>query len=871
MAKDQSIGIQITGDSSSLEKALESTARKMQQTRKESAKTKDEVNILAKSFSNASNQVAILQGPLGPVAGRLSAISTGLRGLGVGGFAAAAGLTAITSSVGRAISGLDNYQERQIRFNNLLEVTGNRAGTTAIELEKMASSFGMRTLSSTEEGAKALNILISTTDISADKFEKLLDTAFGASQVLNRGFIPTVRTLAKALSDPARNASTLANTLGTKFSPELNKSIQELEKMGDTAGATDKILDLLGDTYSKFASGEAGGKAGELDSLGESWDKFWESVGRTDTMKSANNVLRDLIVSSTESLNSFNKLHDPDPQQRLNALLKEQNDITNSWLASATSGIDSFTNGILFGLSPALTLLATSQRDIEELTKDIAKARSDVMRMERKQVEQQIEGSKLQLRNDLAGYEKRISAIKDLQEAESKTSLIAGESKEDKVTRQSKERLEEIKKNLEERLEAERNASIARGELFDKSTVEEREAAAAQGRVLLSKYEEQAKFEDLEAKLRAEYAQIEVSEQEALQTKLIGIRKVANDKRVAEQQRAFRDFQAISIALAGGDEEARIKASYDSQVEKYRTMTFEKIKLAEFGVETEEELREKINKALAKKYREDLKEYRDAEAEKNKVKIDSAGIMASIRSITDIDLGEIKGESGFFENLFGVDLENTESQLQQMEQLYKDTFNRIAQSSLESEEKKALNRELYSKIAKEQAEIQKQGEVKAATDTWDALQTLGATGNKKLFALAKAGKIAQSIMNTYQAATNALANIPSPFNIPAAAVITAAGLANVASIRAQQPPQFHDGISTVPREGTYLLDGGERVLDSRLNGDLKDYLSRSNNTGSGATSIEFNVTATDTGGFDMWYNDNRDMIVRDIEYARARG
>lgn len=34
----------------------------------------------------------------------------------------------------------------------------------------------------------------------------------------------------------------------------------------------------------------------------------------------------------------------------------------------------------------------------------------------------------------------------------------------------------------------------------------------------------------------------------------------------------------------------------------------------------------------------------------------------------------------------------------------------------------------------------------------------------------------------------------------------------------------HDGISEIPREGTWLLDGGERVVDQRTNGDLKDFL-----------------------------------------------
>jgi hypothetical protein len=50
----------------------------------------------------------------------------------------------------------------------------------------------------------------------------------------------------------------------------------------------------------------------------------------------------------------------------------------------------------------------------------------------------------------------------------------------------------------------------------------------------------------------------------------------------------------------------------------------------------------------------------------------------------------------------------------------------------------------------------------------------------------------------------------------------------------------HDGIDNVPREGTWLLDKGERVIDGRTNSDLKNYLSGKNDQRqSGNTSMSF--------------------------------
>jgi hypothetical protein len=50
----------------------------------------------------------------------------------------------------------------------------------------------------------------------------------------------------------------------------------------------------------------------------------------------------------------------------------------------------------------------------------------------------------------------------------------------------------------------------------------------------------------------------------------------------------------------------------------------------------------------------------------------------------------------------------------------------------------------------------------------------------------------------------------------------------------------HDGIDSVPREGTWLLDKGERVVDQRTNADLKDFLS-SGGEGGGDMTVNVNL------------------------------
>ena len=95
---------------------------------------------------------------------------------------------------------------------------------------------------------------------------------------------------------------------------------------------------------------------------------------------------------------------------------------------------------------------------------------------------------------------------------------------------------------------------------------------------------------------------------------------------------------------------------------------------------------------------------------------------------------------------------------------------------------------------------------------------------KAMFAAEKAMAIARSVMAIQTGIAMAAAN-PFPANLAAMAMVaanTASIIGNISSIGLAG--QAHDGIDSIPREGTWLLDKGERVVDRRTNADLKDFL-----------------------------------------------
>jgi len=110
--------------------------------------------------------------------------------------------------------------------------------------------------------------------------------------------------------------------------------------------------------------------------------------------------------------------------------------------------------------------------------------------------------------------------------------------------------------------------------------------------------------------------------------------------------------------------------------------------------------------------------------------------------------------------------------------LKQESYGRYNDALLEQERVAA---EESARIDKEREDAKKQ----AMSDTFSNLSVLMNTGSKKLFEVGKAAAIAGAIMSTYQAASNALAQVPYPFNIAAASSMVVAGMANVANIKSQ--------------------------------------------------------------------------------------
>ena len=176
--------------------------------------------------------------------------------------------------------------------------------------------------------------------------------------------------------------------------------------------------------------------------------------------------------------------------------------------------------------------------------------------------------------------------------------------------------------------------------------------------------------------------------------------------------------------------------------------------------------------------------------------------------------------------------------------------------------------ERQRKFVQERIEFEKKSEVEKAQlaiqQGANIFSALGAQ-NKKAFEAAKAFNVANAIMNTYLGVTKALAVYPFPFNLVFAAGALAAGMAQVAQIRAQSYSGRALG-GPVMGGQTYMVgeSGPELFTPSTTgsitrNGDLM--------RGGEPVNVNFTIVANDTQGFDQLLTSRKGVIQQIISDA----
>ena len=205
--------------------------------------------------------------------------------------------------------------------------------------------------------------------------------------------------------------------------------------------------------------------------------------------------------------------------------------------------------------------------------------------------------------------------------------------------------------------------------------------------------------------------------------------------------------------------------------------------------------------------------------------------------------------------------------IQKLVELDRQRFEQSKFMELQNQQYSQFGYDTKKAMAKEAADFEMKSDTEKAQwameQTASVFSALGAQ-NKKAFEASKALNIAMAIMNTYMAATKALATYPWPFGMIAAVGAVAAGMVQVAQIRSQSYSGRALGGPVMGGNPYIVGENGPELFTPNTTGSITR---NSDLQGSGITNINFNIQANDSQGFDDLLVQRRGMITQFVKDA----
>lgn len=282
------------------EKAARDTARYGVQAKK----AKDSTNALADQFTNLGQTVSVVDGPLGGVASRLAGVGTLIRRLPVPMLAFAGAAAAATASLRTAIPAGIDFEAQMLSIEGVLKATGRQADFTAKELNRMAETLDSNSLGDAVEIRKAATELVTFRNISSDLTEDILTLGQDYAQVFGVSMVTATEQLARVLDQPAEGFGRLGRNV-SGLNEGLREQARELVESGKLLEAQTLILKALDDAVGGAGASAAGGTAGKVDALAQSWRRLKEAVGSSDLVADSSSAVVGAIAESFDTITSL--------------------------------------------------------------------------------------------------------------------------------------------------------------------------------------------------------------------------------------------------------------------------------------------------------------------------------------------------------------------------------------------------------------------------------------------------------------------------------------------------------------------------------------------------------------------------------------
>jgi len=244
---------------------------------KATKKTASGQKKIQNAFRNTAGSIAAVQGPLGPVAGRITAIGAVIGRVSPVMLA----FTAIGVGLGLALTKLIKntmgVETQMLKLEAILKATGNAAGLSLMQIEDLAREIGISTLASVAKVRDAAGILLTFKSIQGDVFKDALRLSQDLAEVGFGDLKMGATQLGKALEDPVVGLGALRR-VGVSFTEDQKEMIKVLSMTNRKVEAQEIIIKALNEQVGGAGVKAATGLAGAIDSLKENLDIFFETT-----------------------------------------------------------------------------------------------------------------------------------------------------------------------------------------------------------------------------------------------------------------------------------------------------------------------------------------------------------------------------------------------------------------------------------------------------------------------------------------------------------------------------------------------------------------------------------------------------------------
>lgn len=276
------------------------------------------------ALKRTADSAALLTGPLGGIASRLSILGrvTSVSAAALLGFSVAVG--AVTVGLSKAISEAEKFQTSGLRVQAVIKATGSSAGITAQEIRELSEAIALSTLASTEGVEAAAAKLLTFRSIQGDTFREALRLSQDLAELGFGSIESGVVRLGRALEDPISGLTALTR-LGVTFTAGQKEQIRRFVELNQLARAQAIVL---GEVNKISGVGEAvtQGLAGAYDTLGQRVSEFLQDIGNAGPVEFMTNAIKGL----TRGVVNLNALLFDSPADKIQELLAARQKITEA-------------------------------------------------------------------------------------------------------------------------------------------------------------------------------------------------------------------------------------------------------------------------------------------------------------------------------------------------------------------------------------------------------------------------------------------------------------------------------------------------------------------------------------------------------------